>query len=109
RAGAADERAESLDGDADIVVIATPVDVAVKLLSTGHWALGTSVSSVMQPLKDAAKNADFIAGHPLAGSHERGLGAARGDLLRDRVWFIERHDDLLDRLVNDCGARIEIV
>ena len=109
RAGAADERADSLDARADIAVIATPVDVAVRLLGTGHWALGTSVCSVMQPLKDAAKNANFIAGHPLAGSHERGLGAASADLLRDRVWFIEKHDDLLDRLVNDCGARIEIV
>ena len=109
RAGAADERADALDTPTDIIVIATPVDAAVKLLGTRHSALGTSICSVMQPLKDAAKNADFIAGHPLAGSHERGLGAARGDLLRDRVWFIERHDDLLDRLVNDCGARMEIV
>jgi len=109
RASAADERAESLDAPTDIIVIATPVDVAVKLLGTRPSALGTSVCSVMQPLREAAKSANFIAGHPLAGSHERGLSAARADLLRARAWFIEKHDDLLDRLVNDCGARIEIV
>jgi prephenate dehydrogenase len=109
RAGAADERAESLDVEADILIIATPVDVAVKLAGTRHAAPATSVCSVMQPLRDAAKDERFIAGHPLAGSHERGLAAARADLLRDRVWFLEKHDEILDRLVKDCGARIEIV
>jgi prephenate dehydrogenase len=109
RAGAADERAESLDAPADIVILATPVDVAIQLLGTWHWALGTSVCSVMQPIRDAAKDERFIAGHPLAGSQEHGLVAARGDLLRDRVWFVEKHDDLVDRVVKDCGALIEIV
>lgn len=109
RAGAADERVESLERPADVVILATPVDVAIKLLGTAHWALGTSVCSVMEPLKSAARSECFIAGHPLAGSHERGLGAARAVLLRDRIWFLEKHDDLVDRVVQDCGARIEIV
>jgi prephenate dehydrogenase len=109
RTNAADERAESLDAPADIVILATPVDVAIELLGTWHWALGTSVCSVMQPIRDATKDERFIAGHPLAGSQEHGLAAARVDLLRDRVWFVERHDELLDRLIQDCGARIEIV
>jgi prephenate dehydrogenase len=111
RVAAADERAESLDAPADVVVIATPVDVAVKLLGTLHSALGTvtSVASVMEPLRKTAKNLNFIAGHPLAGSHEHGIGAARVDLLHDRVWFLERHDDIVDRMVSDCGARVEIV
>jgi prephenate dehydrogenase len=108
-AGAAGDREESLEAEAEVVVIATPVDVAINLLGTGQWARGTSVCSVMQPLKDAAKSERFIAGHPLAGSHERGLSAARADLFRDRVWFVERHDEIVDRLVSDCGARIEIV
>lgn len=109
RAGAADERAASLDVPADIIIIATPVDVAIRLLGTRHSALSTSVCSVMGPLKEASKNPSFIAGHPLAGSHERGLTAARAELLRDRVWFLERHDDVVDRVVADCGAKIEIV
>jgi prephenate dehydrogenase len=109
RAGAADERAESLDAAADMIVIATPVDVAMKLVATRYTAPGTSVCSVMEPLRNAARDERFIAGHPLAGSHERGLAAARADLLRDRVWFVEKHDEILDRLVKDCGAQIEIV
>lgn len=109
RAGAADERAASLEGDAEIVIIATPVDVAIELVGTRYQGPGTSVCSVMQPLRKAARDERFIAGHPLAGSEQHGLAAARKDLLRDRVWFLEKHDDTVDRVVNDCGARIEIV
>jgi prephenate dehydrogenase len=104
-ARAADERVEEI-GDADLLIVATPVDAATKLLSTGQWAVGTSVASVMLPFK-GTKN--FIAGHPLAGSHERGLAAARGDLFKGCSWFLERHDPMVDRLVADCGAHIEIV
>ncbi|PYQ60246.1 MAG: hypothetical protein DMF58_08900 [Acidobacteria bacterium] len=111
RAGAADERVESLDGPTDVIVIATPIDVAIKLLGARHSALGTitSVASVMEPLREAARTEKFVAGHPLAGSHERGLAAARADLMRDRVWFLERHEEIIDRMVRDCGARVEIV
>ncbi|HJT17485.1 MAG TPA: prephenate dehydrogenase dimerization domain-containing protein, partial [Thermoanaerobaculia bacterium] len=72
----------------------------------GGSYLATSVASVMLPFKGTA---NFIAGHPLAGSHERGLAAARGDLFKGCSWFLERHDPLVDRLVTDCGAHIEIV
>ena len=111
RAGAADERDESLDGPTDVIVIATPIDVAIKLLGARHSALGTitSVASVMEPLREAARTEKFVAGHPLAGSHERGLAAARADLMRDRVWFLERHEEIIDRMVRDCGARVEVV
>ena len=105
RANAADERVDSLDAASDIFILAAPVDVAIKLLATGHWALGTSVCSVMHPFKAPR----FVAGHPLAGSQEHGLGAARADLFRDQVWFLERHDELVERIVHDCGARVEIV
>src|SRR5207245_10419216 len=104
-------RVESLDAPTDIIVLATPIDVAIKFLGTRHSALGTitSVASVMEPLREAARTEKFIAGHPLSGSHERGLAAARADLLRDRVSFLERHEEIIDRMVRDCGARAEIV
>ncbi|HEY8131201.1 MAG TPA: prephenate dehydrogenase dimerization domain-containing protein, partial [Thermoanaerobaculia bacterium] len=51
----------------------------------------------------------FVAGHPLAGSHERGLVAARADLLRDRPWFVDRKAPLIERMIRDCGAHIEVV
>ncbi|HUJ15819.1 MAG TPA: prephenate dehydrogenase/arogenate dehydrogenase family protein [Thermoanaerobaculia bacterium] len=109
RAGAADERAESIDRDADILIVATPVDVAIRLLGARHSAFTTSVASVMSPLKQAANSDRFVAGHPLAGSHERGLAAARRDLLGGCSWFLERHEEIVDRVARDCAARIEIV
>jgi prephenate dehydrogenase len=108
-ANAADEKVEAL-GAADLTVLATPVDVAVNLLSTQSSALSpvTSACSVMEPLrKVSGKN--FIAGHPLAGSQKRGLAAARGDLFQQRVWFVDREDPLVQRMIADCGARMEIV
>ena len=114
RAGAAEEKVDSLDSAADVIIIATPVDVALRTLSTQHPGLRTlitTVCSVMEPLRVAAdaRKLNFVAGHPLAGSHERGLGAARLDLLRDRSWFVDRKDPLIERMVRDCGARVEVV
>ncbi len=106
-AGAADESA----GNADLVILATPLDAAINALSTQNSALSivTSVCSVMRPLRDAAGNRIFIAGHPLAGSEQSGLGAARGDLFREKTWFVDRQHDLVARMIGDCGARMEIV
>src|SRR5436305_13132975 len=59
---AADERVTSLDGD--VIILATPVDVAVHLLATTRAPLITSVCSVMAPLR-AVADARFIPGHPL--------------------------------------------
>jgi prephenate dehydrogenase len=109
RSGAADEKVESLS-DADLIVLATPVDVAQDILRTQHSGLRTtSACSVMAPLRDVAGKANFIAGHPLAGSHERGLAAASADLFRGKVWFIDRDDRMVTKMIGDCGARLEIV
>jgi prephenate dehydrogenase len=130
--GAADERVYELV-DADVVVIATPVDVAVDVVrSAAVSAAGeapsrrlgggtppgqpagrrrsavTSVCSVMSPLRAVAGN-DFVAGHPLAGSEKHGLAAARGDLFRDKAWFVDREHPLVAELVDACGARLELV
>lgn len=112
RAGAADERRESIAGEADLLIIAAPVDAAKAILGTQDSGLRTtSVCSVMTPLRKLAdeRQLEFVAGHPLAGSHERGLAAARGDLLRGRVWFVDRRDELVARMIGDCGARMETV
>src|SRR6185503_18994629 len=62
---AADERVASLDVDTDVLIVATPVDVAVRLLPTAHAPIITSVCSVMAPLRAVAGDR-FVAGHPLA-------------------------------------------
>src|SRR6476659_2975118 len=74
--GAADERVETVEGD--IVIIATPVDVAMTLAPKGR--LITTTCSLMAPF------GQYIAGHPFAGSEQNGLAAARGDLFAGRPW-----------------------
>jgi len=107
KASAADEKVNAL-GETDLIVLATPVDVAKQILSTQHPARSTSACSVMEPLrKIGGKN--FISGHPLAGSQERGLGAARKDLFVGKPWFVDRDESLVRKMIADCGARMEIV
>jgi prephenate dehydrogenase len=103
---AADERVTSLDGD--VVILATPVDVAVHLLATTRAPLITSVCSVMAPLRAVADDR-FVAGHPLAGSASRGIASARADLFEGATWFIDRDDATVREIVAACGANAEIV
>lgn len=103
RAGAADDLGPC---DADLVVVATPVDVAVRELDeVARFGLVTTVCSVLRPFdRDGV-----VAGHPLAGSQERGLAAARADLFRGARWFVTRHDAVVDRMIEACGATIDVV
>jgi prephenate dehydrogenase len=103
RAGAADERLEAIT-DADVVLLATPVDAAIALLRTLEAnAVVTSTCSVMRPLREAARGV-FVAGHPMAGSQESGLAAARADLFEGKPWFVDGDDARVEALVRDCGA-----
>lgn len=107
-AAAADERRETVAGDEDVIVLATPVQVAVALLEgelAACRAIITSVCSVLTPPRVAAGSTQLVAGHPLAGSERRGLAAARADLFQGRKWFVDREHDLVDELIQDCGAR----
>src|SRR5215470_8545894 len=90
---AADGRGEVGEGH-DVIVLATPVDVAVRLVP-GLPGLVTSVCSVLRPLREAGIG---VAGHPLAGSEKRGLAAARADLFEGKKWFVDREDDVVDRV-----------
>jgi len=108
RAEAADARVTSI-ADADVIVLATPVDVALALLADLETsAVVTSTCSVMRPPRDAARG-HFVAGHPMAGSHEHGLSAARADLFEGKPWFVDAGHELVHRLIDDCGAAIERV
>ena len=101
------ERADAV-GDDDFVLLATPADAAVAFLRENTRGFTTSVCSVMQPLREAART-PFVAGHPMAGSHERGFAAARADLFEGQRWFLDAHDDRVEALVRDCGATPEHV
>lgn len=89
--------------DAPLVVIATPVDVAIEQVKQPRSGVVTSVCSVMQPLRDAASGR-FVAGHPLAGSEQSGFAAARADLFDGKRWFVDADDPQVEELVRDCGA-----
>jgi len=105
---AADERVASLDVDTDVLILATPVDIAVRLVANTHASIITSVCSVMAPLRAVAGDR-FIAGHPLAGSSSRGINAARADLFENATWFIDRDDAIVREIIAACGANAEIV
>ena len=78
--------------DASLVVLATPVGVmpqlAGRLAETGLAAdaLVTDVGSVKQPVVDrltpllAGTGVGFVGSHPMAGSEQTGIKAARADL-----------------------------
>ena len=98
------ERVDAV-GDADVIVLATPVDVAAQLLPTiAARGVVTSVGSVMGPLRAAAQ-ADFVAGHPMAGWHEGGLANAHHVELEGATWFVDAHDERVEELIRACGAR----
>ncbi|HEV7763630.1 MAG TPA: prephenate dehydrogenase/arogenate dehydrogenase family protein [Thermoanaerobaculia bacterium] len=108
RVGAADERVDT-PAQHDVIVLATPVDAAVALLRTLESnSVVTSTCSVMRPLREAARGT-FVAGHPMAGSHEHGLSAAHADLFEGKPWFLDAQHEVVDALVRDCGAVIERV
>ena len=104
-AEAADERVETIEEE-DLVLLATPVDAALELLRRMPPIRATSVCSVMQPLRELAdsRSLPFVAGHPLAGWHERGLAAARADLFEGKRWFVDADDVVVNDLIQDCGA-----
>jgi prephenate dehydrogenase len=109
-AGAADVRRPAIAGfDGALVIVATPVQVAVdlvrQLLAEEGTATITTVCSVLAPLREAAGDAPcFVAGHPLAGSQEQGLSGARADLFVERHWFIDAASPTVERMIADCGA-----
>lgn len=78
----------------DLIVIATPVltvpDVLAALQHTGTRALVTDVSSTKRVVMDAASKTtlQFAGGHPVAGSEQSGLAAARADLFDGRPWLL---------------------
>jgi prephenate dehydrogenase len=103
------ERVQSID-DESLVVLATPVDVALSILRAMQPRSGavTSVCSVMRPLRETARGR-FVAGHPMAGSHETGYPNARANLFEGRPWFLDAKDAEVELLASDCGARVEHV
>lgn len=97
------ERVPAIE-DAAVIVLATPVDVAIDLLPTIRTGgVITSVGSVMRPLR-AVAGERFVAGHPMAGWHEGGLANAHRVELEGASWFLDAEDPRVEELVRACGG-----
>jgi len=115
----ADTLGEALAG-AEIAVTAVPADASADLLlelsRMAPSLILTDTASVKRSIVDRAPGlaagARFVAGHPMAGSHESGVEAASADLFRERPWILcrtARSDDAsiaaVETLVRAAGAR----
>jgi len=123
RAGAADAGGENpaLCTDADLVVLAAPVQTNIRILGelsalVNSPALVTDVGSTKRQIAQEALRLPeplrFVGGHPLAGASTGGLDAARADLFVGHPWILTPTDDRhpaverLTRFIEAIGARV---
>jgi prephenate dehydrogenase len=99
RHAAADDKLDDVRGE--LMVIATPVDVALRMKVEG--GVVTTTCSVMSPFRH------YVAGHPFAGSEKNGLAAGRADLFEGRPWFISRDDPRVREMIDATGAQPVII
>ncbi|HUE87204.1 MAG TPA: prephenate dehydrogenase/arogenate dehydrogenase family protein [Vicinamibacterales bacterium] len=114
------DRGEPLDAavDADVIVLAAPVDVILELIAHHAHVLGTALAidtgSTKRAIVRAARHAGldrFVGGHPMAGGTTSGASAARADLFEGKTWFLVPHGAAPDAVataqtfVERLGAR----
>jgi len=98
-------------GDADVIVLATPVRTILaqlrpvaSLLRGG--AVLTDVGSTKVEIMRAARGLPFVGGHPMAGSEKAGLDGCDPDLFVQRPWFLVGRDARVERMVRRAGAKV---
>lgn len=121
-ARAIDRAEESLAdacADAELAVIATPVDTLPALIAAAAAALpagaalidtGSARATVTPALAAAAaRGLRAVGGHPLAGSEGHGFAASRADLFTGATFTLSPIEGpippIVARLVQDLGAR----
>jgi prephenate dehydrogenase len=111
--------------NADLLVLALPVHLCVALLPQIEMhmhpdAVLTDVCSVKKPIADAValklvrKAGQFIAAHPIAGSHLSGFGGASADLFNGAAVILapSTNEDAFDKVHQlwlALGAEIEVM
>ena len=98
---AGDERLDEPRGE--VVIIATPVDIAMGLHV--HADIATTTCSVMTPFRRPG----YVAGHPFAGSEKNGLDNARPDLFEGQPWFVDHDNSRVREIVEAVGAKQVVV
>ncbi|MGY6743411.1 MAG: prephenate dehydrogenase [Cecembia sp.] len=95
--GLVDEAREKADPDTDIIVLATPADTLPDLLEntlnqiqegTLVMDFGSTKAKLCQGVVEHPKRAQYLAGHPIAGTEYSGPKAAKVDLLDRKVFII---------------------
>ena len=116
------ERGWFSDGEADLIVLATPAHVAEDWLGVlaeqGYTGVVTDVASTKSGIISAADrllkgNAVFVGGHPMAGSESSGVQAATPDLFAGAYYVLTptHHTDVdayqrVHSFVSALGARV---
>ncbi len=103
---------------ADIIVMATPVDSIVPFVQKikpflKPHAIVTDVGSVKGILDQQIRGVRFVGAHPLAGSHKTGVKAARADLFKGATCVLVPQDRTALKSIRDLwrttGARVLIM
>ena len=104
--------------DADLVVIATPLELTVETFKKiiphlKKRCVATDVGSVKGSILKRIDHPLFIGGHPLAGSEKRGPQSARADLFKEATVVltpVEKTDEkalaLVKSMWQDLGAKV---
>lgn len=118
------DRAGSMDDiqQSDVVILATPVDVALDLISevmdhlgahTVVMDVGSTKGKLCNLVDLHAKRNQFVATHPIAGTEFSGPSAAFSGLYREKIALIcgsnksGKHAlDLVQSIYEDCGSTI---
>ena len=110
--------------DADLVILAAPVQTNIRILSelpnhVSGSAVVTDVGSTKRQVAVAGSQLpvrlSFVGGHPLAGAATGGLEAARSDLFTGRAWILTPtggRDGTVQKLsmfIDGLGARVRVM
>ncbi|QTM99650.1 prephenate dehydrogenase [Sediminibacillus dalangtanensis] len=103
---------------ADYIILAAPVSKTVHLMqqlntfSLDKQVIVSDVSSVKRPIMEAAQSLTspfirFIGGHPMAGSHKKGIEAARVHLFENAIYVLSPMYNCTDDVVEELQALLQ--
>jgi prephenate dehydrogenase len=111
-------------GDAELVVVATPLDAMSDVLRTvARFGDGTVIDvgsvkvAVHRAAEDAGLGGRFVGAHPMAGTEHSGFGAASSELLAGATWAVtftpetdhERLLEVVRFLCREVDARVTVL
>ncbi|SFA73868.1 prephenate dehydrogenase [Lentibacillus halodurans] len=97
---------------ADVIILGTPITETIEFLhqleqiAFDHDVIVSDVSSVKKPVIDTAntlknEHIQFVGGHPMAGSHKRGIKAAKGHLFENAIYVLSPSSNCTNAALNN--------